>query len=304
MRNLRNEPLAVKPDIPSTAPELSPRPLRVSAFEQVTSMMLSLLVLLSAAAVILFALWASNRLFHSQVAVPVVMEEIGTGEGSYGNSLEYDVPPGEDLDFEQPQAPQTLATVAAAVSGRAVALDDVALGDPPQGGPGGRGGRGGFGNNPRGSGGKPGRPRRWEIQFLEGNTIESYARQLDYFKLELGVLMPGDMVAYAYHLSKVTPDRRTGSVVDEKRYYLTWRRGDLEKVDRQLLTRAGIEAEGKPVLKFLPAEVEATLAQLERERAGNESKSVYKTRFGIRKDANKYTFYVLDQSYSYVQSGP
>lgn len=283
--------------------ETSPRPAQVSAYERITSMLMSLLVLFGAAAVILLAMLLSDRFFRSQVAVPVVMEELGTGEGSYGNSLEYDVPPGEDLDFDQPQTPETLATVAAAVTGRSVALDDLSLGDPPQGGPGGRGGRGGYGNNPLGSGGKPGHIRRWEIQFLESNTADSYARQLDFFQIELGVLMPDDKVAYASHLSKATPDRHLGSVVDEKRYYLTWRRGDLERVDRELLKRAGIDAEGKPVLKFLPAQVEATLVQLERERAGGQSKNIYKTRFGIRREGQKYTFYVLDQSYSYLQSG-
>lgn len=278
--------------------------MQVSAYERVMSLVLSLLLLLSAASVLLLALWLSTQLFRSQVAVPVTMEEVGTGEGSYGNSLEYDVPPGEDLDFEQPEVPQTLATVATAVTGRAMALEDASLGDPPQGGPGGRHGRGGYGNNPRGSGGKPGRPRRWEIQFLEGNTLNSYAQQLDYFQIELGILLPDDQVAYAYHLAKTTPDRRTGPAADEKRYYLTWRRGDLEKADRELLQRAGIDAAGKPVLKFLPPEVEATLVQLERQYAGEKVKSIYRTRFGIHKDGSKYSFSVLDQSYSYVQSGP
>ena len=41
----------------------------------------------------------------------------------------------------------------------------------------------GFG---RGSG--SGVARRWEVRFIEGNTLQTYARQLDFFEIELGVL--------------------------------------------------------------------------------------------------------------------
>jgi hypothetical protein len=274
--------------------------MRVSAYERVASLLLSVLIFMSVAVVLLFSVWLSSRFLGSQVAVPVVMEEVGTGEGSIGDSTEYDVPPGEAFDFEEPQVANTLAAVAEAVAAQEVVLADPSLANATKYG---RGGRGGYGNNPYGSGGKPGRPRRWELEFPEGNTIESYAKQLDFFKIELGILLPDDKVAYAYNLSKPVPDRRTGSVDDEKRYYLTWRRGELEKVDRELLTRAGIDSQGRPVIKFLPREVEATLLQLERARAGNDAKSIRRTRFAIRAGGHGYTFEVLDQSYNFLQTG-
>jgi hypothetical protein len=269
-------------------------------------MLLSVLILVSVTVVILLSIWLSSRFLGSQIAVPVTLEQIdemGTGEGSIGTSTEYDVPPGEKLDFDQPQVRDTLAVVADAVAAQAGTIEDPVLGDTPQGSRYGRGGRGGYGNNPQGSGGKPGRLRRWEIQFVEENTINTYAQQLDYFKIELGVLMPGDKVVYAYNLSNTVPNQRTGPVDAEKRYYLTWRRGELEQADRELLGRAGIKPEGRPILKFLPPDIEATLAQLERQRAGNEVKNVRKTRFAIRKEGNGYSFHVLEQTYSYVNSG-
>ncbi len=279
--------------------------LQVSAYERVASMMLSMLILVIVTVVILLSVWFSSRFLGSQIAVPVKLEQIdemGTGEGSIGDSTEYDVPPGEKLDFEQPEVRDTLAVVADAVAAQAGGLEDPVLGDTPQGSPYGQGGRGGYGNNPYGKGGKPGRIRRWEIQFAEENTLETYAQQLDYFKIELGVLMPDDKVIYVYNLSKAVPDQRTGSVDAEKRYYLTWRRGDLEQADRELFGRAGVNTERRPILKFLPAEVEATLVQLERERAGNDVKNIRKTRFGIRREGAGFAFFVIDQSYSFLNS--
>jgi hypothetical protein len=239
--------------------------MQVSAYERVASMLLAVLTLLGLAVAILLILWLTMQILGSQAAVPVEMEEIGTGEGSFGDSMEFDAPSGEETEFEEPELQETLAAVADAVAAQAAVLDDPALTDQFQSGS----GAGGSGRTP-GSGGRPGRKRNWEIQFPEGNTLETYARQLDFFGIELGVLMPGDKVAYAYNLAKPTPDRREGPVDEENRYYLTWRRGDLEEADRELLGRAGIRAEGKAVLKFLPPETEQALASLERTKAGDD----------------------------------
>lgn len=271
--------------------------MRVSAYERVASMLIAVLVLVGSAVGLLLIVWLSIQAFGSRAAVPVQYEEIGTGEGSLGESEEFDTPAGEEIEFEEPQVEQTLAAVADAVALRAATLDDPALTDQPQAGS----GRGGFGRTP-GSGGRPGRAVNWEILFPEGATLETYARQLDFFGIELGVLLPGDQVAYAYNLSKQKPDSRTGPRASEKRFYLTWRRGDLEQADRELLTRAGIDSAGKTVLKFLPTKTEQALAALERAKAGAELKNVRKTRFGVRSDGNGYAFYVIDQSIGYLQS--
>jgi len=140
-------------------------------------------------------------------------------------------------------------------------------------------------------------PRRWEIQFAKGNTLETYARQLDFFGIELGVLMPGGKIVYAYNLSKLKADTRTGTVDAENRYYLSWRRGDLADADYALLDQAGIKAEGKVVLKFIPQAIEAALEKLDKGYAGPKAAAVEQTRFGIRSKGGGYEFYVVEQSY-------
>lgn len=270
--------------------------MRVSAYDRAAGMLLAVLWLLGIAVLILLVLWFTARILGSQAAVPVTMEEIGTGEGSLGDSTEFDTPAGEEVEFEEPEIQETLAAVADAVAARAAMLDNPALTDQLMAGS----GSGGMGRTP-GRGGKPGRPRNWEIQFGEGNTLETYARQLDFFGIELGVLLPNDRVAYVYNLSKPKPDQRTGSVDDEKRYYLTWRRSDLEQADRELLARAGLNVEARVILKFLPPKTEQILAALEKEKAGANIDELRKTRFGLRSERNGYTLYVIDQSIGYLQ---
>ncbi len=277
-------------------PNLREYGMRLSAYDRAAGMLIALLWLIGIAVLILLVLWFTSKILGSQAAVPVTMEEIGTGEGSLGDSQEFDTPAGEEVEFEEPDLQETLAAVADAVAARAAMLDNPVLSDQIAAGS----GRGGSGRKP-GSGGKPGRPRNWEIQFGEGNTLETYAKQLDFFGIELGILLPDDRIEYIYNLSKPKPDRRTGSVDDEKRYYLTWRRSDLERADRELFALAGLNAQSRVILKFLPPKTEQTLAALEKEKAGANIDELRKTRYGIRSERGGFRFYVIDQSIGYLQ---
>ncbi|NUQ61333.1 MAG: hypothetical protein HUU20_02525 [Pirellulales bacterium] len=277
-------------------PSLRDYGMRVTAYERVASMLLAIVSLLTFVVVILLVVWFTAKILGSQAAVPVTLEEIGTGEGSLGDSAEFDTPSGEETEFQEPEVQETLAAVADAVAVRAAVLDSPALTDQFSSGS----GRGGGGRTP-GRGGRPGRPRNWEIHFDAGNTLEAYARQLDFFGIELGILLPGDKLEYIYRLSQPKPDRRTGAVEDEKRYYLTWRRSDLEQADRELFQRAGLNVEGRVVLKFLPAKTEQALLALETKAAGTHINDLRRTRFGIRSDRGGYTFFVIEQTIGYLQ---
>ena len=143
--------------------------------------------------------------------------------------------------------------------------------------------------------GKPARPRNWEIRFGRGMTREQYAEQLDFFGIELAVVMPGDQLLYVREFSKAKPQTRNGPASEERRYYLTWREGDLGRADVDLLARAGVDASDRVVLKIIPAAVEAKLAALEETRAGNQADKIRKTQFGVRKEGDEYLFFVMDQ---------
>ena len=271
--------------------------MEVSRYERVASLLIALLILFSAAVLLAFLLWLTSQVFASNTAVPVQLEEIGEG-GGLGDSTDLDVEEiGLETDLEDPEFKDTLATIADAVALKTSVLEDPTFLDNLEKGVGGRKGDGrtaGFGS------GKPGKPRHWEVRFIQGNTLKTYARQLDYFGIELGVLLPGNKVEYAFNLSKSRPDRRSGPADRENRYYLTWRQGGLEEADHELLTLAGIQSKGRLILKFIPPEREIELVTLERKRAGDDVDRIRATTFQIRAEGGGYAFYVVDQTYRWT----
>jgi hypothetical protein len=141
------------------------------------------------------------------------------------------------------------------------------------------------------------RHQRWEIRFPPGNSLESYTRQLDHFKIELGVIGGEDHIVYLTSLSNPRPQRRPGLPADEQRLYLVWQRGEMAEADTQLATRAGLQAAGKVLAHFLPAEVEEELARLEESYARQlNHQRIEKTVFGIRAAGqDAFRFYVIEQ---------
>lgn len=141
------------------------------------------------------------------------------------------------------------------------------------------------------------RHERWEIQFASGNTSHSYTRQLDFFKIELGVYGEGDKVVYLSNLSAPSPTMRTESASVENRLYLVWQRGSMQEADEEILAGAKIAAKGKVVMHFCPPELEAQLVELEDAHASRTgSKRILKTVFGIQDNApNGYRFQVIQQ---------
>lgn len=140
--------------------------------------------------------------------------------------------------------------------------------------------------------------RHWEIQFNK-TSLETYAKQLDFFKIEFGVLFPDGRVAYVANVSDSRPSVRyvSNPGKKEKRYYFIWRRGELKKADSELLARGGVDASKGIVVKFLPLKLETELEALEKEAAGSETRQIGKTRFGIKPTDGGFAFYVLEQTY-------
>lgn len=141
------------------------------------------------------------------------------------------------------------------------------------------------------------RHQRWEIQFPPGNTIDTYSRQMDYFKIELGVVGGSDEIVYLINLTDTQPAKRVGNAADEKRLYLVWERGAMREADEELARRSQVPVEGKIVAHFCPEAVESQLAQLEDGYASQKGiAKIRKTVFGIQaNDFGGFRFYVIDQ---------
>ncbi len=287
---------------PSSVVPLRPRPchcgLGVSSYERVASLIVALLVLVGLAVALLFMLWLTIPSFSS--TEPTVVNLV---EGDGGRDLPALTELATDtktlvreVEFKEPEFQDTLATITKAVASKATLLEQSTLSDQV-----GSESTGPAGDNrsPRSGPGPPGERRHWEVTFFGGNTSRTYARQLDIFKIELGVLQPKNRVEYVRNLSKDEPNRRAGPADQERRYYLTWQKGELRKADLELVTKAGINAGSRPILKFLPPELEAELARLEQQHAGKRKRQIRATYFAIRPKGDGYEFYVRNQTYRY-----
>jgi hypothetical protein len=284
------------------------RRMQVSAYDRVSSLLMALLMTTGVAATVLFFLWLSNKVHVIQVAVPAEIIEVsedgeGGGDGRPAGGSQLDTPSDEPFvgnDKETTDIQQDLQVLSTAVAAKSAELDDPELMAPTRKGSYGSGGGiyGGFGDG-RGMGhgpGKPGWPRHWEVMFSQA-TLNDYARQLDSFKIELAVLQPDNKIIYAFNLAKPRPDTRivANPALNEKRYYLTWRTGEMQQADRDLLAKAGIDPGERLILKFLPKEVELNLMGLERAFNDLTPKDIKKTRFGVQPDGGGFKFYVLEQ---------
>lgn len=281
---------------------VDPYRLCVSRYDRVSSLLISLLILIGMLVLILLIAWLTSVIFVPQSAVPVELSDYAGDDGPVGGGQAPEPPNPEEIremEIEEPVIVDTLTTISSVVQKQVPMLDDPMIAHKKTSGMGfghgeGRGRGDGVGD---GSGGSS---RGWEVRFDEGSTLDVYARQLDHFKIELGVLLPDGRLVRVSEFLRPRPKvvYVNNPSEEEKRYYLTWRKGGLKQADVALLAKAGITAGRSIILKFLPPALEQRLVALERAKAaGRNPKSIRRTRFGVRSDGNGYAFFVLDQSY-------
>ncbi len=285
-----------------------PGALRASRYDQVASLLLACLLVFGCITVLMFFIWLSRRILITRPAVPVtVLEDVGGG-GS-GQVL------GTEQQFEEP-SPQE-ASQAATTSSAAVSLEqslnavatvvasnvqelDAVYGSPSIGKGEGTGMGDGKGKGSGGPGTLEGIPAydRWEIRMSAAN-LDEYAKQLDFFKVELGVAGGGNpLVDYISKLSSARPVVRTGDPKDEHRLRFLHRSGELRAGDRQLAERAGVKTEGRIVFQFYDQATYQQLLRLEATAMGSRRvKDVRRTVFGVKTVAGRYEFYVIEQHY-------
>jgi len=278
--------------------------LRVSAYDRVASMLIALLLVIGLFVVLLFIVWLTGRLMFTNVARRVEwLPDAGRDDHAAGFAQGMEEPGMEDMqELNEPRIEAMLDAIADVVTSQAAAFDGIEnrataavdggrLGDRRLPGP--------------PDDGIPGvipAWQRWEMRFST-TGVQAYARQLDFFKIELGAAGGGPpKVDYARNFAKSKPDRRLGKPEDEKRLYMTWQDGSaMAEFDRQLIAQAGITTQRRLILQFYPKEIEKLLARLEAQvarRAGHtDPRAFLKTIFGVRPARDGYEFYVIEQSF-------
>jgi hypothetical protein len=241
----------------------------------------------------------------------------GTEDGELGSSLFAPGPEAPDVSTavnqddvvsDTPQVEQTLTAVLKEVGAAMEISDQLMMGTDigssalVGGNPKGKGTKRNLGKGP-GDGGGVKRQERWEIIFGEGQTEDEYARQLDYFRVELGAISDRKMYMVS-NMARPKPDVKVSpGGPDEKRLYFSWRSGGRRQVDLNLLAKAGVPLVGNViVLQFYPFETEQLLARLERDylkrmKDHTDMRVVRKTRFAVVRKGGGYEFEITRQEY-------
>jgi hypothetical protein len=283
--------------------------IRVTRYDQVSSWMITIFAGLLALFLLVVMVWVSNQMPKPPEPVPLELLELpgGVPDGSPDETLRVDSPEPERPDASEAESPSEQSEVEAALEA-AVELSDAAaqqvqqqfdVGVESTGKPGSARGTGrralGFGP---GTAGFP-REQRWFVRFGDRTSVDEYARQLDFFRIELGSLLPDGRLAYLSKVSSPTPQVRyvqTGAA--EKRLYMTWQGGERRGADVELFKRAGVEILPEyPVFHFYPPDLESRLAQLEREFRNKPVAQIRRTYFSVEAEGSGYRLRVTRQLY-------
>ena len=153
----------------------------------------------------------------------------------------------------------------------------------------------GFG---KGKGGGFPREMRWFVKFVERGTLDEYAQQLEFFRIELGALMPDGKLVLISKLTAGAPTRRTvTNGQDEKRLYFTWKGGTRKTLDLQIFQKSGFDASNAVMLMhFYPQETENQLAVMELEYKKRKANEIRKTYFAVRSAKQGFEFTITSQT--------
>lgn len=292
-----------------TVPLPTPQPvLRVTRYDEVSSWLISLVGGLGLAVFVLTVAWVSIHPITVQEPVPVEIVEVSGGveDGSVEESLRLDSPEAEneqaslaEEDAAEPEIQETLENVmdvADEATNQAEKQFEFQTRNAGQ-----KGSASGTGRRALGIGtGKGGVPReqRWYVSYNDHQTLEEYGKQLDFFKIELGVLTQDGKLIYLSRLGQPTPATRiTTSGKGENRLYMTWQGGARRRADLQLFQRAKIDVGQSVLLQFYPPDVEKQLARLELDYKKRPLAEIRRTYFSSRTTDTGYEFFVTRQTY-------
>lgn len=274
-------------------------------FEVATSAQIAIVWALAAFAGLLIAIWLSNLIPEEDI-IEVVMT---SGDGGFE-----DGDPDESLDVESIEDPTDDPSVSndqdmvqlEEITEQVVTLSETASAltqpnaytDPNAGGnPGSAEGTGGrpLGTGGKGRGGTK-REQRWVVEFADKGNLKSYARQLDFFNIEIGCAFTDGRIFYVKGMSGNAVKREARLSGDDKRLYMNWQGGERVKADLELLSKAGVpDPSSGTVLHFYDPATEQIMARVELKYADKPIEQIRRTYFQVRRSGNGYEFFVTDQ---------
>ncbi|WP_425399118.1 hypothetical protein [Aeoliella sp.] len=293
----------------STTPQHQARPsavgrryrLEVNAFDRVSSLLVSLLVLIGTTVAVMLIVFLFRR-FSPETEQPM-LQRIPKMRGEPPKGYEEDIePPGlEDAPTDvPPQLQDTLKELTNAITSKTAMLsNEVFQSDAAQSGYGtGKGHK-----DYDGTGGEGGNMPLQELRFDPADDAD-YARMIDHFGGELAVLdRRNNKVYYAKNLAQAKPTVREGTPEAENKAqrYRLLAGGVLSEIELRLARKAGIMKAGAIILVFYPEETANKFFVAEEKmmfkNGVKELEAVDRTVFRITKEGRDYEISVEDQKY-------
>ncbi|MFN5395076.1 MAG: hypothetical protein ACK5EO_14340 [Planctomycetota bacterium] len=278
--------------------------MRTNKVEQVSSLLISIAVMLAFAVGMLFLLFLLSMNWTRTLPMELEAERIaGRGDNAAGFERDFDPPAADEVEqLSEPALEQTIQMVNDAIAAIA-SMDTIIANDAIAGDRSGQGDSRPPGPEGEGVDGVH-RGERWELKF-SARDRKSYAGQLDAFGIELAAIGGGiPTIDYASTLAKA-PKARSSTRDQEKRLFFSYVTNNaLMQFDKALLQSAGVNIKERTVLKFIPKELEDTLALAEKahyvEKRSKDFRvsDIAKTIFECKATKNgKFEWAVIDQRY-------
>lgn len=283
--------------------------MKETGYDRTSSGMMAAAALLAGVTLLLVAVWFTNRRPPPPEPTPFEIIEMPGGfeDGDPNASPDLESPAEEipdpsiaETSEEQPQMTELLETIVD-LSEQTTDQVEMVIQADAEASSGKVGSSTGNGKRPLGTGGlgKGGfsREQRWVVKFDEG-SIEEYARQLDFFKIEVGALFPDGRLVFLSNVSRPNPTvREVKTGAGENRLYMTWRGGNRKDADVSLFGKAKLNASNATLMHFYAPETENLLAQIEVAYRNRKSTEIRRTYFNVRPEGTGYRFVVTSQSY-------
>jgi hypothetical protein len=278
--------------------------MRTNKVEQVSSLLISIAVMLAFAVGMLFLLFLLSMNWTRTLPMEIEAERIaGRGDNAAGFERDFDPPAADEVEqLSEPALEQTIQMVNDAIAAIA-SMDTIIANDAIAGDRSGQGDSRPPGPEGEGVDGVH-RGERWELKF-SARDRKAYAGQLDAFGIELAAIGGGiPTIDYASTLAKA-PKARSSTRDQEKRLFFSYVTNNaLMQFDKALLQSAGVNIKERTVLKFIPKELEDTLALAEKahyvEKRSKDFRvsDIAKTIFECKATKNgKFEWAVIDQRY-------
>ncbi len=281
--------------------------MKVTSYDRVSSFMMAVVAALVISVLAVVSVWYIRRPPPPSELVPLEMLEVSGGfeDGNIDDTWDLQSPDPEDPnasleeETEEVSIEEVLENVVELSDQATEQLEQVVADSAANSGK--VGSATGTGGRPLGSGPGAGgisREQRWFIRFGRDASVDEYAKQLDFFGIELGVLQPQGQLVYVSGLSGSPRKRTADSGKGENRLYMTWQSGERRATDEELLKKAGVPTTRQSVIfHFYPPKTEQQLASLEYNYKKRAAQEIRRTYFIAQKQGSGYIFNVTRQTY-------